>query len=415
MRGLFQTFNSRGCTLFESTDLRVHAKVVCHEIRCPNLAYDERMCASFQVMNRHDGEFYADVGEIVELHSLEVESVVCMRIHASRAEKAGSYDRGRRACGEVRVPIRKLISQHDGMLYHCWLMLESPGLVDSVASVGLLGPTTDSEAFDQALHNGPRQVSQPQACITICKAEDLAPDGSAVWTKDAPKSHCISHWGPLLRSQRQHVLLCAAQQLAQGAIQIRERGGQSERQIESLMAKTREQTDELESLRAKLKSSAKLLQDQGPDQQYSNSPRFGGESASREESPGRRKMLELEIAREQELGEELTRDADELEDELNKIGEEANAKINSANVRILALRDERVEFAEQVEQLTHTNRRLRNERDELMTRKASLAEEKESLMKVLEDLHQACNSAGLSMAGTQAINAITGGGGFGVS
>jgi len=408
MRALFGSGPTRGCTLFESADLRVHAKVVCHEIRCPGLACGERTCASFQVMNRHDGEFYAEVGEIVELHSLEVESVICMRIHASLAEKAANYHVGRRACGEVRIPIRKLVSQHDGMLYHCWLMLESPGLVDSVASVGLLGPITASEAFDQALHNGPRQVSQPQACITICKAEDLAPDGSAVWTKDASKAHCISHWGPLLRSQRQHVLLCAAQQLAQGAVKIRE-GGQTERQIEMFMAQAREQTSELESLRAKLKSRASLLQDQNTDHQESFSPRFGGDCESRQEAPGR---LDFEIAREQELAEELKRDADELEDELTKIGEEANAKINSANIRILALRDERVEFAERVELLTHANRKLRNERDELMTKKETLAAEKESLMKVLEDLHQACNSAGLSMAGAQAINTITGGGGF---
>lgn len=403
MRGLFQTLGGqRGCTLFEAADLRVHAKVVCHEIRCPNLACGERTCASFQVMNRHDGEFYAETDEIVELHSLEVQSVIHLRIYASMAEKATSYHPDRRACGEVRIPMRKLISQHDGMLYHCWLMLESPGLVDSVASVGLLGSVSDADSFDQALHNGPRQVSQPQACITVCRADDLAPDGSAVWTKDAPRAFCISHWGPLLRSQRQHVLLCAAQQLAQGARQIREENGLAERQFQSLMAQTREQSDELESLRAKLKSRLQLLQDQNTGHQPSLSPRFGGDSQSRIDSPGRCKKLDFEIAREQELGEELRRDADELEDELNKIGEEANAKIMSANVRIVAMRDERNEFADQVEQMTHANRMLRNERDDLASRKAALADEKEALMKVLEDLHQACGAAGLDS--TQAIN-----------
>merc|ERR1719270_647726 len=126
-------------------------------------------------------------------------------------------------------------------------MLDSPGLNDSVASIGLLDPSGGGpgEAFAQALAQGPRQLMYPKACISICRADDVGSSAEVLWMEDAPRKDRILRWGPLLRSQQQHVLMCAAQHL-QSAQQQR---GQRMNSFEETATK---QQRELEELRAKL-------------------------------------------------------------------------------------------------------------------------------------------------------------------
>jgi len=403
MKSLIQAFATRGCKagcLFDAAERpSIHAQVVCHEIRCPTLGRDERAFASFQVMDRHDGVFDTEVGDMIEIGSLEIESIIYMRVYASGRSKAGGYSTGRRACGEVHIPIKRLLMQFDGMLYRTWLMLESPDLVDSVASTGLLGPGNEGQDFEQALHNGPRQLTQTQVCVTFCRAEELGSNGFAEWDLDASEEQVIARWGPLLQSQRQHVILCAAQQLQLGAQRSRDKTQtrEIERQMQVLNGRAREQAEELEHLRETLRKTGRRV--------------IEAEEGNRLDQT-RRQHLDHELDAERQLHADLKQEMTLLRDELNKIGDEAEAKIGSANIRIVALRDERNEFAEQTKHQVHANRRLRIERDELTTRKAALTDEKEALMKSLEELDQTCNIAGLTL-GLQGIRDMEQGSGSG--
>merc|ERR1719336_1424939 len=139
------------------------------------------------------------------------------------------------------------------MLYHNWLLLDDPGLSDSVASVGSVKPGSDGEAFEQALHNGPRQPGAPKVCVSLCKVEDLGPSGRPLWTLDASRKERVAHWGPLLRSQKQHVMLCTAQHL-HGSQQQRDQQAQQQQQVDSLEEKAQDQARELEALRERLRS-----------------------------------------------------------------------------------------------------------------------------------------------------------------
>lgn len=52
----------------------------------------------------------------------------------------------------MRIPLRHLVDKCDGVLYHSWLMLDSPGLDESVASIGMLetSSTHVGDVFSQA-------------------------------------------------------------------------------------------------------------------------------------------------------------------------------------------------------------------------------------------------------------------------
>jgi len=330
---------------------------------------------------------------MIEIGSLEIESVIYMRVYACGHSKVGGTSTGMRACGEVHIPIKRLLMQFDGMLYHTWLMLESPDLLDSVASTGLLGPGNEGQDFEQALHNGPRQLTQTQACVTICRAQDLGPKGFADWNLDASEEQIIARWGPLLQSQRQHVILCAAQQLQLGVQRRRDhtQTREIERQMEALHGRARDQAEELERLRKNIGKTGRLINDAEENNLSDQS---------------RQQQIDYELDAERQRHADLKQEFTTLRDELNKIGDEAEAKIGSANIRIVALRDERNEFAEQTKYQVHANRRLRIERDELITKKAALSDEKEALMKSLEELDQTCNIAGLTL-GLQGIRNMT--------
>jgi len=423
---LLQRFaGSREGCFFDSASPKVDALAVCHEVRCPNLAPGERTCVSFRVLGLHEDDVFSEVGETRDLRSLQLDTVVLLRVWASPENLPAAPHAERRACGEARIPLRHLVSRCDGMLYQSWMMLDSPGLSDSVASVGLLGPSQDGEAFAQALLNGPRQLFQPKACVSICKADDLGPSGQVLWTADAAKKERIARWGPLLRSQQQHVVLCTAQHLHGSQVQ-RDQSAQAEQQVEGLEEQAREQVRELESLRERLRSRQESLRAEGGPgregrrrtslweleakgaRQLEESRELAESCKERAARRGREGEAALEAERQRNLAEQLRQELESLQEELAHIGEEANDKIEAANVCIRKLRRERDEALADVEKRRLASRQLIQERDELSAEKANLANQKEALMKIVEDLHQTCISAGLSMAGTEAINSITG-------
>jgi len=97
-------------------------------------------------------------------------------------------------------------------------------------------------------------------------------------------------------------------------------------------------------------------------------------------------------------GQRLEEELDDLQEELANIGEEANRKIEAANSKIRVLRDERDVAVRDVESRIADLRRFTEERDELLSEREGLAQQKDALLKIVEDLHQTCVSAGLQLS-----------------
>mmetsp|Transcript_100059 Transcript_100059/g.254414 ORF Transcript_100059/g.254414 Transcript_100059/m.254414 type:complete len:408 (-) Transcript_100059:18-1241(-) len=378
-----------GC--FESAATKVDAVAVCHEVRSVALSPGERVVVSFRVLNQRQpvgssAERYLAPGEQVNLKSLQLDSVVLMSVWAtddSRIAAAKLLEPGAppRPCGEVRIPLRHLVSKCDYALYHSWVVLDSPGLNDSFASIGLLDSAQEpGEAFQQALNNAPRQLFQPKACISLCKNDDLGPSGQVLWTADIPRKDRIARWGPLLRSQQQHVVMCTAQHL-QGAQAPRDQRAQNSHQVRGLEEQAAEQARELEALKEQLRSQQAK----------------GLAAGRRQDSEG---GSSDEARRQRELGDRLEQELAGLREELAKIGDEANSKIEAANVRIRALRQERDDAVREVEQENLHLRKVQETKEDIISEKVKLSEQKEALLKIVEDLHQTCIGAGLSMTTT---------------
>merc|ERR1712183_533347 len=119
-----------------------------------------------------------------------------------------------------------------------------------------------------------------------------------------------------------------------------------ERQMEALHGRARDQAAELEHLRESRRRTGRLVNE--------------AEEHNRSDQ-SRQEQIDFDVDAERQLHVDLKKELTLLRDELNKIGHEAEAKIGSANIRIVALRDERNEFAEQTKHRVHANRRLRIE------------------------------------------------------
>lgn len=380
------TGSREGC--FESAKSKVTIAVVCHEVRCVGLAPGERLCISWQVLGRPDGtSHFVPAGELCEL-KCQFDSVVLMGVWAAEATKSLEVSSKRRACGEARLPLRYLAEKCDGALYHSWMMLDSPGFNDSVASIGFLDPAASDagDAFRQALDNAPRQLFQPKACLSVCRADELGTSGQILWTADAPRKDRVAHWVPLLRSQQQHVIMCTAQHLQSVQAQKDQRAHAVQR------VGTWEETAVLraDDLRRRIERGSSSGPEQGLPQH----------------------AIPTEVAQSYEIerhrAEQLKSELSTLQQDLAMIGDEANRKIDQANVRIRTLRQERDDAAREVGQKANELRKLTEAQLELTAEKRKLTEQKEALLQIVEDLHQTCVCAGLNMRGRLSIDSITG-------
>eukprot|EP00927_Polykrikos_kofoidii_P065940 TRINITY_DN61630_c0_g1_i1.p1 TRINITY_DN61630_c0_g1~~TRINITY_DN61630_c0_g1_i1.p1 ORF type:complete len:730 (+),score=171.16 TRINITY_DN61630_c0_g1_i1:47-2236(+) len=189
---------------------RVDATVVCHDLRNIRLASGERIWISLRVLESPERDIFGLPGESIQLKSLKLDATILLRTWAAGAQASPQAGGDRRACGELHIPVHRLVSRFSSCLYYTWVLLDSPGLSDSVASVGLLADGAENEAFDQAIMNAPRQLFQPKACLTLIRTSDLPTSGQIAWMEDVANAHRTAFWAPLLRSQRQHVLLCQA-------------------------------------------------------------------------------------------------------------------------------------------------------------------------------------------------------------
>merc|ERR1711933_376159 len=107
---------------------------------------------------------------------------------------------------------------------------------------------------------------------------------------------------------------------------------------------------------------------------------------------------------ESDKAERATREANELQNELDgvrqmmdNLSEEANRKIEAANDRIRTLRARNSETEQELNQLkSNTLPLLGEEKATLEDENRQLAEQKEALLRIVEDLHQTCATAGLN-------------------
>ncbi|CAJ1336904.1 unnamed protein product [Effrenium voratum] len=267
--------------------------------------------------------------------------------------------------------------------------------------------------------SGPRQLFQPKACISICQAE-LATD-RILWTPELPRKDRLIRWGPLLRSQQQHAVMCAAQHLE--GLQQRNGSGHPQRLLH-LRAQAEEQAQEIESLQDQLQSLSRgaresegsgdawrqpsmTLLEERTNQQLEE---VRGLALQTEEAFSRRERdaaAQKDLADQKNLAATLQSELHSYEVELSKLGEEANNKIEAANVRIRALRREREEAAKALEERKVGNQKLTAVLQEIEDEKAQLTEQKEALIRIVEDLHSSCTQAGLQ-ADRASIDSITG-------
>lgn len=200
--------------------------------------------------------------------------------------------------------------------------------------------------------------------------------------------------------------------------------GQVEQQIEELEGQARSQTQEQDSLRARLlscqealareaeagrearrRAGLRELQEKGA-RQLEESRELAKSSAERAARRGRDAEAALGAERQRGELERLRREAEALEEELASIRQEAKDKMEAAEANMRVLCSKREDADRLAEDHKAEKQRLHREAEQLNRENASLAEQKEALMSIVEDLHQLCDTNGLT-AGTEAIHSIT--------
>jgi len=105
-------------------------------------------------------------------------------------------------------------------------------------------------------------------------------------------------------------------------------------------------------------------------------------------------------------------EASNTEQELDKINAEANDKIEAANGRIRTLRSRRDEVEQElnylktkvIPELTADKDTFEDETLGLQDELEALNEQKDALLRIVEDLHQTCKIAGLNAEGRRSID-----------
>eukprot|EP00931_Biecheleriopsis_adriatica_P060616 TRINITY_DN36413_c0_g1_i1.p1 TRINITY_DN36413_c0_g1~~TRINITY_DN36413_c0_g1_i1.p1 ORF type:complete len:457 (-),score=100.10 TRINITY_DN36413_c0_g1_i1:44-1414(-) len=421
------------CGLFDGYK-KFDAAAVCHEVRCIDLSPGEQICVTFSVAGHRvaggtRGPEAFSIGSVCHLRSLQLDAVIIVKVWAAFNSPSDGHSPShgpmeeRRVCGEARIPLLHIASS----IYHTWINLESAGLNDTIGLNGYTmgsGSAIDSaDAFSQAVMNGPRQLFQPKACISLCRVEELSPDGQILWSADFPRQMRVKCWESLLRSQQQHAVMCTAQHL-QGS-QLRNGQGEVPQRLVHLKAQAQEQAAEIESLQEQIQSlgsrsqtttaptSAEALDAMlkgglpGDDWRAQPSMSLLEERTQRQlqEARGMAEFVEAGAARRGRQAEALK----ELENqravmreleaalsngqaELSKVGEEANNKIEAANARIKALKVERDKAVAAIADRKAKNEQVLKNIQEMEEEKDQLQEQKEALIRIVQDLHDVCLS-----------------------
>jgi len=413
------TGTREGC-LFDAKSSTVDLTAVCHEARSIDVAEGDKVFVSLKDMRRQTSEQVSPLGAACHLRAVDLDTTLLLRVWAARDELAARSGvegaKGRRNCGELRIPLHRLVLQCQSMLYQTWATLDCPGLCDSVASIGL---GDESGAFDQKLVDGPRQLFQPRVCLSICKTADLGPTGKLLLSADASAEARAAQWGPLLRSQQQHAIMSAAlhlqgSQAADTLMSTQERSRAAAR-IQDLRGRVRAQAEDIEELRRQLREAEDRLASTRDVREHLPGSLGGRQPLGSSERPGpgpKAEPLERTLAIEAEAEQLLSKNEkqqvqiESLRSEVEHVRQEANTKIDAANERIRALRRDRDEGLREGERLDAEVREIAGQKEDLISENKQLSDQKEALLQIVEDLHQTCTGAGLQ-ASRRSIDSIT--------
>eukprot|EP00927_Polykrikos_kofoidii_P057000 TRINITY_DN51102_c0_g1_i1.p1 TRINITY_DN51102_c0_g1~~TRINITY_DN51102_c0_g1_i1.p1 ORF type:complete len:443 (-),score=64.30 TRINITY_DN51102_c0_g1_i1:23-1351(-) len=423
---------SREACFFDSRNGPSHISVTCHASHGIEISSDERLYVSVRDARRCEFEQAVQIGSVVELKSLDLDATLLLRLWAGPDTGPSKRDfTGLRMCGDVRVPLIRLAATFNSMLYHSWLSLDSPGLHDSVASIGILDE--DGSLFDQRLVDGVRQLMQPKACFSICKSADLGIAGRLVMQADAPDADRVLRWGALLRSQQQHAIMSAAFHLQSPQLQ-EDPPSEGAMQIRQLGDRLRSQSATMQELRKKLEDSEEKFgtadpkppRAQATDTSRSDVANDGCVdsvetlenmlAAQKKDLSSLRELVEksrkvetpeLSNTDESQSSAANRNQVEALQASVAKLKEEASRKIETANERIRVLREERDELFQEGQRVISETEIIISHREELESENRQLLEQKQALLRIVEDLHQTCVGAGLESDGRRSLDEVT--------
>lgn len=360
--------------------------VLCHEVRGMDLSPGEQLSVSLRDLTRSDPEKETMPGRPWELRQVRSEAVLQLRAWASSSPDS------RRHLGELRLPIAQLRALGLNMLYQTWITLDPDPEMPGSQGLGL-------SDLEQKMNDGSRQLFQPKVCLSLCKAEDVT-DGKMTLGFDISNDLKDERWSALLRSQMQHVTMSHGLHL-QGL--KAQRNGASSRYGDSAAA------SQIQDAIGRVQSQALKIQDL--KHQLRSRPGLASSDQSSRVSSGqdalqRAQLAEAEAQKCRESNEALKAEVAQMRASLDKVAVEANGKIDAANERIRTLRKERDDALKEGDGLRAGGERLLSRQEECRRERQDLAEQKEALLKIVEDLHQTCKNAGMTNAGRHSIQDI---------
>lgn len=436
---LLQQFAGARDTCVGQRDI-VNLALVCHEAWGVRRGGDEQLLVSCGDSRRR-GERLVHLGSPCILGSVEPDATLLLEIWACRGAGGGGQRGGgsiseRRACGELRIPVPRLVSRSTGMLYQTWLTLDSPGLWDSVASIGLSEADGHSTDFEQKLVDGPRQFLQPRVCLSLCKASEASPNGEVQLSPDEDEAFRSANWGALLRSHEQHLVLNAALHLQGQQTQLGNMGGlsASARQTPAAKAaelrhKVQEHAGIVQALKERLAQAGEVLRERQTQKEEARSAQLRSQKGDRrgqiaqlqEELAAARQANSLAVAaaanatsgagarapgvsnasgqatveqmravnakRRQELA--------DLKTALEQGRKEAGDKVKEAEARVLRVKKERDNAVAEGDRLAAESERLRAQKQKDEAETKELLEQRATLMRIIEELHSACLGPGV--------------------
>jgi len=92
--------------------------------------------------------------------------------------------------------------------------------------------------------------------------------------------------------------------------------------------------------------------------------------------------------------EQARAEVEALRQQFDAICEEGHKKMNSAKDQVRAIQQEREDALVQLEELKHERRKLLDNQASMEEEHAALVEQKDALLKIVDDLHSACSGAG---------------------
>jgi len=370
-----------------SSTVTMDIYVLCHEVRGMDLSPGEQTLVSLRDLTRSDPEKESTPGRAWELKQVKSDAVLQLRAWASSPTASPG---SRRHLGELRLPLAQLRVLGLKMLYQTWITLDPPDV----------DPQSPGSGFEleQKLNDGSRHLFQPKICLSLCKADE-ATEGKMTLGLDISSDLKDERWSALLRSQMQHVTM--SQSLHQHGLKAR--NGVSSRHGDSATA------SQIQDAIARVQSQAQKIQDL--KNQLRSRPGLSGSDQSSRVSNGqdalqRAQLAQVEARKCRESNEALKAEIASVKASLEKVAVEANGKIDNANERIRTLRKERDEALKEGDRLRAGGERLLSRQEECRRERQDLSEQKEALLRIVEDLHQTCKAAGMTNAGRHSIKDI---------